>query len=136
MTIRIPNTVVWVFVVSAAAILVFAVLRYLSGAQSGGRTDYYSLTQLTNSAIASWIPTNPIPLSPDAAVLAAIAHANSNRQQPLSWDIESVELTKLSSESPWFYTINLTDRKSGRYELESIRILMNGEVWVPSRTEK
>jgi hypothetical protein len=111
-------------------------VRHLIGGESRGNTSYYSSAELTNSAIPLWNPTNTIPLSPDKAVIAAIDYANSKRPQPLSWDVDTVELRKLSPESSWFYIVTLTDRKSERYELEVIRILMNGKVWVPKGAKK
>jgi hypothetical protein len=118
----IPRWLFCLVAVLAVAILLPKGVRSLAEAASGESTDYYSTSGLTNSAIPLWNPTNSIPLSPDKAVIAAIKYANSKRQQPLSWDADSVELRKLSPESPWFYTVTLTDRKSGQYELEVVRI--------------
>jgi hypothetical protein len=120
-----------VLLVAAAIVACFS-----QTAAAAGRTDYYSSEQLTNKSIPSWNPTNSIPLSPDKAVIAAIKYANSKRPNPLSWDVDGVELVKYSPQSSWFYSVTLTDRKSGAFESEIVRVLMNGEVWEPKGNKK
>lgn len=92
---------------------------------------YYSMAQLTNTTMSKWNPQLPIPLSPDKAVASAINYANSNRPKPLNWDVDSIELNQYSQF--WFYAITLTDRQSGTYELDIIRILLDGDVWKPDK---
>lgn len=98
-----------------------------------GGTYYYNPAETTNSSIPTWNPTNSIPLAPDKAVIAAIDYASAKWPKVLSWDVDGVEIRKLSPDSPWFYSITLTDRKSGGYETEVIRVLMNGKVWKPKK---
>jgi hypothetical protein len=111
-------------------------IRYLTESESKGITIYYSLMELTNTAIPRWEATNAIPVSPDKAVVAAIEYANSMRPQSLSWDVDHMQLLKFSDDSCWFYIVDLIDRKSGRYESEVVRILMNGKVWKPEGSKK
>jgi len=127
----IHKPVCWLIVALLALVLLPIGVGYLTGAGSRGSSNYYGTQELTNNAVPVWNPTNSIPLSPDKAVIEAIKFANSKRPQPLSWDADSVELRKLSPESSWYYIVTLSDRKSGRYQLEVVRILMNGKVWKP-----
>jgi hypothetical protein len=120
--------------VSVAVLLIG--IRFWIGTGSGEITRYYGSMELTNKNIPIWDPTNSIPLSPDKAVIAAIESANVGRLQPLSWDVDGVELHRYSPDTSWFYIVTLVDRRSGQYELQTVRVLMNGKVWMPERVEK
>ena len=126
----------WLAFVVAANIV--AVMVSCSGAAgwSGGSTKVYSSEQLENSSIPSWNPTNSMPLTPDKAVMAAQQYANAKRARPLDWDVDEVKLSHYSFSSAWYYTIALIDRKSGAFETELVRVLMNGAVWEPKSEKK
>jgi hypothetical protein len=100
-----------------------------------GEKVYYSLVQLTNSPVPVWNGTNAIPLNPDLAVKAAIKYANLNISET-SWELDHLEIRRLSTETPWYYSISLTDGKSEPMQFETIRVLMNGEVWKPYMIKK
>jgi len=114
---------------------VLALFDLIPRTATAGEKVYYSLVQLTNSSVPVWNGTNSIPLNPDLAVKAAIKYANLKVHEA-SWDLDHLEIMRLSAQTPWFYSISLTDRKSESMQFETIRVLMNGEVWRPDLIKK
>jgi hypothetical protein len=98
---------------------------------SKGRTEYYHPVDLKAMNLPKWNVTNAIPLTPDKAVLAAMRYASSKHPGVSSWDVDSIDLQN-DTTPDWTYTVTLTDRKSGRYEFEVVRVLMDGNIWKPT----
>ena len=104
----------------------------MGGPSIGPRTvDYYYADDLKAMNLPTWNPPDPIPLSPEQAVQVAVSHLQTNYPTIRKWDVDGVELKRQGS--VWVYLVALTDRKSGKYEFETVRVLLNGSVWKPAR---
>ena len=97
--------------------------------------DYYYPADLQAMKLPSWGLTNAIPLSPDAAVRAAMRYASEKHPGTASWDVDRISLEK-QGEGIWSYNIGLIDRQSGRYATEYPRVLMDGSIWKPTAEER
>ncbi len=94
-------------------------------------TNYYYPADLKAKNLPPWHVTNTIPLTPDQAVLAATRHLSTKHPSTTNWDVDSIDLRK-EFDTTWTYSISLTDRRSGRYEFEVVRVLMDGSIWMPT----
>jgi hypothetical protein len=96
-------------------------------------------TDLTNYAKVDWNPTNAIPLSPDAAVRAALKHLGENHGTNISWRVSSIHLEsdKFYPSYPWMYQIECESGQAGDrdYKWETVRVLLSGEVWKQRKVE-
>ncbi|HWF20477.1 MAG TPA: hypothetical protein VG754_14495 [Verrucomicrobiae bacterium] len=124
----------WIFCIGAILVVICCRLIFL-GTILADTTEYYDSKPLKDKSLPDWAGTNAIPLSPEKAVRKAIDYANSQKAHPVNWDVDAVELRRYSSDSAWFYTITLTDRKSGAYEFKVVRVLLNGEIWKPRNSK-
>ena len=98
--------------------------------------DYYYPTDLQTMNLPAWNLTNSIPLSPDAAVRAAMHYASEKHPGITSWDVDRISLEKQESGGIWSYNIDLIDRQSGRNSTEYPRVLMDGSIWKPTTAER
>ena len=96
-----------------------------------GPTAYFYPADLKAMSLPQWQVTNAIPLTPDQAVLAATRHLSAKHPSITAWDVDSIDLRK-EFDATWTYSISLTDRRSGRYEFEVVRVLMDGSIWKPT----
>jgi len=99
-----------------------------------GSTEYFYPADLKAMNLPVWKGTNAMPLTPDQAVLAAMRHLSAKHPNITTWDVDSIDLRK-EFDTTWTYSISLTDRGSGRYEFEDVRVLMDGNIW-KSTTER
>jgi hypothetical protein len=120
---------------NVSAALVGLVVLAAASCSKSGRTDYYYPADLKTMKLPTWDVTNAIPLTPDRAVLAATRYLNTKQPDIVSWDVDRIELSH-EFDSTWTYIISLTDRHSGRYDFEIVRVLMDGNVWKPSPERK
>lgn len=97
--------------------------------------DYYYPADLQTMSLPSWNLTNAIPLSPDAAVRAAMRHATKQHPDILTWDVYRISLEKQGSGN-WSYDLGLIDRQSGRYVDAFVKVLMDGSIWKPTKEER
>jgi hypothetical protein len=81
-----------------------------------------------------WQVTNAIPVTPDQAVAAATRYLAQKHPDIASWDVDSIDLSH--NDGLWTYRISVIDRHSGRYAVEDVRVLMDGNVWKPSPERK
>ena len=86
--------------------------------------------------LPAWNLTNSIPISPDAAVRAAMHYASEKHTGITAWEADEISLEKEGDEGIWAYVIGLIDRHSGRYEEEYVRVLMDGRIWKPTKEER
>ena len=98
--------------------------------------DYYYPADLQAMKLPPWNLTNPIPLSPDAAVISAMRYASQKHPGVAAWEADRITLERQGSGVIWVYNIDLIDRQSGRYEAEGARILMDGSIWKPTKEER
>ncbi len=98
--------------------------------------DYYYPADLHAMDLPAWSLTNAIPLSPDAAVRAAMRYASEKHPGIASWEIDGISLERQGSGGIWSYRLNLIDRQSGRYVTEYPRVLMDGSIWKPTKEER
>jgi hypothetical protein len=110
--------------------LIAALLLTASCSQSG-HTNYYYPADLKGKNLPVWQVTNAIPVTPDQAVLAATGYLRTKYPSIASWDVDSIDLRREFG-TAWTYGVTLTDRQSGHYNLEVVRVLMDGSVWKPS----
>ncbi len=97
-------------------------------------TRYFYPADLKTRNLPAWQVTNAIPLTPDQAVLAAMRHASTTHPGVTTWDVDGIHLQR-EFDTTWTYNISLTDRRSGGYAFEVVRVLMDGSIWKPT-TEK
>jgi hypothetical protein len=109
-------------------------LAVVSCSRSSSRTEYYYPADLKSMNLPVWQVTNAIPVTPDQAVAAATRYLSPKHPDIASWDVENIDLS--NSVGAWVYQISLIDRHSGRYDFESVRVLMDGNVWKPSPERK
>jgi len=83
---------------------------------------------LANYKKVDWTPTQPIPLSPDTAVRAALTDLKDTYGTNIVWQIESITLKK-SFSKPWLYSIQCKSNEERDYKMEFVRVLLSGEVW-------
>ena len=112
---------------SLALLMLFAV----SCSKNNTATNYYYPADLRAKNLPTWQVTNTIPLTPDQAVLAAMRHVNTKHSTITKWDVDGIDLRK-EFDVTWTYSVSLTDRSSGRYEFEVVRVLMDGSIWMPT----
>ena len=93
-------------------------------------TGYYYPADLKSMNLPTWQVTNAIPVTPDQAVIAAIRYFTPKHADIASWDVDRIDLSP--SDGAWTYSIILIDRHSGRFDVEDVRVLMDGNVWKPS----
>ena len=93
-------------------------------------TGYYYPADLKSMNLPTWQVTNAIPVTPDQAVMAAIRYYTPKHPDIASWDVDRIDLSP--SDGAWTYNITLIDRRSGRFDVEDVRVLMDGNVWKPS----
>jgi len=98
--------------------------------------DYYYPADLQTMKLPPWNLTNAIPLSPDAAVTAAMHYASKTHPGVATWDVDRISLEKQGNAGLWSYNIYLVDRQSGRYDVEDARVLMDGSIWKPTKEER
>jgi len=96
--------------------------------------DYPADLKMMN--LPRWRLTNTIPLSPDVAVKAAIRYANGKHPATTIWDVDRVYLEKQDDDGTWSYDICLIDRQSGRPFSVDVRVLMDGNIWEPTKEER
>ena len=94
-------------------------------------TNYYYPADLKAKNLPTWQATNAIPLTPDQAVLAAMRHVSTKHPSVTKGDVDGIDLRK-EFDTTWTYSVSLTDRGSGRYEFEVVRVLMDGSIWMPT----
>jgi hypothetical protein len=97
--------------------------------------DYYYPADLRAKSLPSWNLTNAIPLSPDAAVRAAMRYATAQHRGVLTWDVDRIFLEKQGG-GIWSYDLGLIDRQSGRYVSVGVRVLMDGSIWKPTKEQR
>ena len=97
--------------------------------------DYYYPADLQTMNLPSWNLTNAIPLSPDAAVGAAMRYATEQHPNISIWEVDRIFLEKQGSRI-WSYNLGLIDRQSGRYVDAYVRVLMDGSIWKPTKEER
>ena len=97
---------------------------------------YYYPAELQAMKLPSWNLTNAVPLSPDAAVTAAMHYASDRHPGAATWDVDRISLEKQGNGGIWSYNIGLIDRQSGRYDVEAARVLMDGSIWKPTKKER
>jgi len=85
-------------------------------------------SDLTNYAKVDWNPTNAIPLSPDTAVRAALAHLGETHGTNIDWRVSSIRLEK-DDWSPWMYEIECKSGGERDFKWEHVKVLLSGEVW-------
>ena len=85
-------------------------------------------SDLTNYATVDWNPTNAIPLSPDAAVRAALAHLSEKHGTNFDWRVSSIRLEKRDW-SPWMYEVECESGGDRGSKWESVKVLLSGNVW-------
>ena len=98
--------------------------------------DYYYPADLQTMNLPAWSLTNAIPLSPDAAVRAAMQYASAKHPGIASWEVDGISLERQGSGGIWSYRLDLIDRQSGRYVTEYPRVLMDGSIWKPTKEER
>jgi hypothetical protein len=98
--------------------------------------DYYYPADLQTMNLPPWNLTNAIPLSPDAAMRAAMHYASEKHPGITTWEADRISLEKEGDGGIWAYEIDLIDRQSGRYEVEGARVLMDGSIWKPTKEER
>lgn len=96
-----------------------------------GPTQYFYPADLKTMNLPVWHGTNVMPLTPDQAVLAAMRHLSAEHPSATTWDVDSIDLRK-EFDTTWTYSVSLTDRRSGRYEFEVVKVLMDGRIWKPT----
>jgi hypothetical protein len=119
----------------SAVTLVVLLIGYLDregiiSFRKSGATAYFHPADLKSMSLPQWQVTNAIPLTPDQAVLAAMRHLSTNHPSVIVWDVDSIDLRTF--DTTWTYNISLIDRRSGRYEFEVVRVLMDGSIWQPT----
>jgi hypothetical protein len=107
---------------SSFLVILFACLGSSTGQLASTSAWYPSV--LTNYTLPSWNPTNPIPFSPDKAVIAAMKHAN--QKQPGSWRATRISLQRFTRSDPWFYIVTLEGPS-----YMNVHVLLNGDIWRP-----
>lgn len=95
---------------------------------------YYYPADLKSMKLPTWQVTNAIPVTPNQAVMAAIRYFTPKHPDIASWDVDGIDLSP--SDGAWVYRITLIDRRSGRFDVEDARVLMDGNVWKPSAERK
>lgn len=102
-----------------------------------GSTVTFSMGPLTNAVAPTWFPTNPIPLTPDKAVIIAEKYLNEKfGATNIYWEIEGIEIRRFGPATPWFYSIDLVNKSPASPPPEVVRVLLNGEVWKPESESK
>lgn len=89
---------------------------------------------LTNYAKVDWNPTNAIPLSPDAAVRAALTHLEQAYGTNFVWRVSSIGLEK-DDWSPWMYKVECKSGQDRDLKWEHVKVLLSGEVWKQRKVE-
>ena len=102
----------------------------VSCSKSPMTTSYYYPADLKMMNLPTWHVTNAIPVTPNQAVLAAFRYLAPKHPNIASWDVDRIDLSP--SDGAWMYSIALIDRHSGRFDVEDVRVLMDGNVWKPS----
>jgi hypothetical protein len=98
--------------------------------------DHYYPADLQTMNLPRWNLTNAIPLSPDAAVKAAMQYASEKHPGATTWDVDRISLEKEGDGGIWSYDFFLIDRQSGRYDTETPKVLMDGSIWKPTKEER
>lgn len=96
--------------------------------------EFYYTADLKNMSLPVWQVTNAIPVTPDQAVLAATRYLATKYPDIASWNLDSIDLS--NDQGAWVYRISLVDRHSSGINFESVRVLMDGNVWKPSPERK
>ncbi len=65
--------------------------------------NYYHSTDLQTKSLPTWNITNAIPLSPDAAVRAALAYASAKHPEVTNWDVDGIHLDQPNGGGIWTY---------------------------------
>lgn len=99
-------------------------------------TDYYYPADLQAMGLPRWNLTNAIPLSPEAAVKAAMHYASEKHPGVTAWDVDHISLEKEGDGGIWAYHIGLVDRESSSYSTDYPRVLMDGAIWIPTKEER
>jgi hypothetical protein len=117
----------------AAVILLVIVVRYMMDVEisHGANVKHYNAASLIKMGLPEWHLTNTVPITPDKAILSAFGYATTKHPSITHWDVDQIELIRENYDI-WTYHIFLTDRISGHYEVEDVRVLMNGSVWEPT----
>ena len=113
------------------------VLIVAAGCEDGGsvsETASYKPAALQGRSLPEWDGTNAIALSPEKAVVAAIAFANGKHRTNVQWEVQNVSIQRAGPELPWYYKVFLIERTNS-YRTESVYGLLNGEVWKPYRVQ-
>jgi hypothetical protein len=118
---------------AACAIALSAVLITVSRSSDSKSTKVYDTAILKSPDLPAWNVTNEVPLPPNKAVKIAMAYAGAHHPKVRVWDCDEIRLSRYTPNTAWFYTIDLIDRASGSYTYETIRVLLNGKVWEPSK---
>ena len=94
---------------------------------------------LTNYARVDWNPTNAIPLSPDAAVRAALKYLGENYETNTLWQVSSIRLEsdEFYPSYPWMYQVECKSGQVGArdFKWETVKVLLSGEVWKQRKVE-
>ena len=127
--------IVWACI--ATLILLVMLISYLDSEgivmfRKNSPTQYFYPSDLKSMNLPAWQVTNTVPLVPDQAALAAMSYASTKHHNVMTWDVDSIELRREPGTATWIYSVSLTDRQSGQYNFEVVRVLMNGSVWKPS----
>jgi len=133
---KLINVIVIVCGVISTITLVILLVGYLDREgiimfRKNGPRAYFYPADLKSMNLPPWYITNAMPLTPDQAVLSAIRHLSTKHPNVVSWDVDSIDLRK-EFDATWTYSISLIDRRSGRYEFEVIKVLMDGSIWTPT----
>lgn len=96
-------------------------------------------SDLTNYAKVDWNPTNAIPLSPDAAVRAALKHLGENYGTNTHWRVSSIRLEsdEFYPSYPWMYQVECKSGQAGNgdFKWETVKVLLSGQVWKQRKVE-
>ena len=111
--------------------LVFLLCFAISCSRSSTTTNYYYPADLKARNLPTWHVTNAIPLTPDQAALAAMSHVSTGHPSITTWDVDSIDLRK-EFDTTWVYRISMIDRRSGHYNFEVVKVLMDGSIWLPT----
>jgi hypothetical protein len=86
-------------------------------------------SDLTNYAKVVWNPTNPIPLTPDAAVRAALNDLRESYGTNFHWQVSSIKLEgdRTYPSFPWMYYVECISGQEGssNFKWETVRVLLS-----------
>lgn len=132
---RIATKILAVWGCVATILLLYLVVEHLDSEgivefNRRSEVDYYFPADLQTMNLPHWELTNAVPLSPDAAVRAAMEYGKERHPGTLVWDVDRISLEQ-HGKGVWLYNIDLVDRESGGYSAVSVKVLMNGRIWKP-----